>query len=307
MGSVFKKNSALASFTTTAAGLAALTLSACGGGGGGGGNAIYYPYETLYGQTCTNFEPTPGCTFLRKNGERITVNEDPDYNDHGRGSDDMWYVSFDSTGMYADVYDEFGFYQYTASTSQFANYVGGSYIGLGTTGAYWEDITNGTYWLGKNGVLYSANTFDSNYGRAINDKAAGDAADTNFAALASEANDSLVKAGTEKLVNEYGFSRDKAVAVASALNRWGVAAAERGYTTSADMDATFKSVFGVNYSGALAAVKSLQDGDTGAMRELTQRSAAALGLKPHQAQKFMKGMYRKALANWGYDVDQLNW
>jgi hypothetical protein len=74
-----------------------------------------------------------------------------------------------------------------------------------------------------------------------------------------------------------------------------------------DMDKTFKSVFGVQFSEALTAVKDLKGGNKTSMQELTQRSASALGLKPHQAQQFIKGMYKKALTQWGYDVDQVNW
>lgn len=288
----------------------ALALAACNGGGGGhhgGGSTLYYPYETLYGDVCYTQEATPGCTFLRSTGERISVTEDPHYSYYGNGSDDMWYVVFNGSGTQAAVYNNLGQFQYYMYTSEFANWVGGSYIGLGTTGLFWEDIRNGTYWFGKNGVLYNANWGESNYGKAINDKSAGDAADTDLAALSSEANESIVKMASEKLVKEYGFSKDKASAVASALNRWGVAAAERGYTTTKDMDKTFKSVFGVNFSSALAAVKDLQNGDTSGMKDITNRSAAALGLKPSQAQKFIKGMYRKALASYGYDADSLNW
>lgn len=282
-------------------------FAACGGGGGGGGGqTLYYPYETVYGDLCQTQQATPGCTFLRSNGQRITVTNDPDYNRAGHGSDDLWYVQFDSSGT-AAVYDRYGRFQYYADVSEFAGYIGGHTIGVGTTGFYWEDITNGTYWLGKNGVLYSANYGEGNYGQAINDKTSSSASDTNFAALNSDANKKLVKMASEKLMKEYGFKQDKAVAVASALNSWAVAAAERGTTSEKDMDKTFKAVFGVQFSDALAAAKDLTQGDSSAMQDLTNRSASELGLKPHQAQKFMKGMYKKALANWGYDDSSFNW
>lgn len=294
-------------FRIALAAVAATSFAACGGGGGGGGSSapvVYYPYETVYGDLCTNQEATPGCTFLRSNGQRITVTQDPNYNKYGYGSDDLWYVKFDSHGN-ANVYNDLGKFQYTADVSDFYGYIGGTTIGVGTSGAYWENVSNGTYWLGKNGVLYSANSFDSNYGQAINDKTSSSASDTNFAALNSDANKALVKGATEKLMKEYGFQKDKAVAVASALNSWAVAAADRGTTSERDMDKTFKAVFGVQFSDALAAAKDLSMGETAGMQDLTNRSAAALGLKPHQAQKFMKGMYKKALANWGYE--NLNW
>ena len=137
----------------------ASAFAACGGGGGGssdnsGGSTytLYYPYKTVYGDVCANTEPTPGCTFLVSNGKRITVSVDPDYNKYGYGSDDLWYVQFDSAGN-AKVYNDLGQYQYTADASKFAGYVGGTTIGVGTTGMYWENVSNGTYWLGKNGVL----------------------------------------------------------------------------------------------------------------------------------------------------------
>ncbi|MFV8258030.1 hypothetical protein ACNQKP_09495 [Bdellovibrio bacteriovorus] len=292
------------------ASVVATSFAACGGGGGGGGGGsapvIYYPYETVYGDVCQTQEASPGCTFLKSTGARIKVTDDPDYNRGGYGSDDLWYVKFDSNGK-AAVYNDLGVFQYYANVSEFAGYVGGTTIGVGTTGFYWEDISSGTYWLGKNGVLYNANSGESNYGQAINDKTSSSASDTNFAALNSDANKELVKMASDRLMKEYGFKQDKAVAVASALNSWAVAAAERGTTSEKDMDKTFKAVFGVQFSDALAAAKDLSFGDNSGMQDLTNRSAAALGLKPHQAQKFMKGMYKKALANWGYDESSFNW
>lgn len=285
-----------------------VTLAACGGGGSGGGsvNVIYYPYETVYGDVCQTQEPTPGCTFFSSNGKRIKVTEDRDYGKYGHGSDDMWYVEFDSNGR-AAVFDQYGQFRYYAGAQEFAGYVGGTTIGVGSTGLFWENVAGGTYWLGKNGVLYNAMPNEGNYGEAINDKSSSKASDSNFAALKSDTNKKIVKMATDKLIKEYGFKQDKAVAVASALNSWAVAAADRGQTTPADMDKTFKSVFGVKFADALAAVKELQGGSTAGMADMTNRSAAALGLKPDQAQKFIKGMYRKSLASWGYDVDQVNW
>lgn len=294
-------------------------LVACGGGGGGGNSGgtvtigsgssssiVYYPYETLYGDVCATTEATPGCTFSRITGDRITVSEDPDYNYWGYGSDDMWFVQFNSGGV-AAVYNEFGTFQYFADVADFAGYVGGTSIGVGITGLFWEDVRNGTYWLGKNGVLYNANLFETNYGKAINDQDSGDVTDTNLAALRSDSNKKLVNKAADRLVKEYGFQKEKAKVVASALNTWAVSGAERGLVTTRDMDITFKAVFGVNYNDALAAVKNLALGDNSDMRDVTERSAAALGLKPHEAQKFMKGMYKNALASWGFDVDSYQW
>lgn len=293
-------------------------LAACGGGGGGGGSGynpgpgpgnptpVYGPYETVFGAACTASEPTPGCTFNRSNGTRVNVTQDAHYDRYGYDADDLWFVTFDSNGN-ASVYNDLGVFQYSASITSFAGYVGGTQIGVGTSGLFWENVAGGTYWLGRNGVLYSANTGRGNFGEAINNKDADSASDSSFAALNSDANKALVKAGAAKLVKEYGLSQAKAQAVASALNSWAVAGAERGFTTSKDMDKTFRSVFGVDFNSALAAVKDLAIGDAAGMRDLTDRSASALGLKPAQAQKFMKGMYKKSLAQWGFDVDSLNW
>ena len=298
--------------SVVATGVIATMVAACGGGGGssggvgpGPGTPVYYPYETVYGDVCTTSEPTPGCTFNR-DGSRVTVEQDPDYDRYGYDSDDLWYVVFDSSGN-AAVYNDLGQYQYSRHVSQFSGWVGGTTIGVGTTGLFWENVANGTYWVGQNGVLYDGNYGESNYGEAINNDGADDAADTNFAAINSEVNKKLVKAAAAKLKSEYGFNDQKATAVASALNSWAVAASERGYTTTKDMDKTFKSVFGVDYRSALSAVRDLQGGDVAGMRDMTDRSAAALGLKAHQAQKFIKGMYKKALAQWGLDADSVNW
>lgn len=290
-------------------GALALGFFGCGGGGGGGGgstNVLYYPFETVYGDICATFEATPGCTFDAKTGARITVSRDPHYDRYRFGSDDMWYVEFDANGV-ATVYNERMERQYFADVTQFAGYVGGNYIGVGTTGLFWEDIRNGAYWLGKNGVLYSANLLETNFGQAINNKNASKATDTNFAALNSDANKQLVKLGAAKLMKEYGFKKSQATAVASALNNFAVTTSLRGKVTTKDMDMTFKGAFGVPFSDALAAVNKLREGDNKSMKELTNRSASALGLKPHQAQQFVKGMYRKALSQWGYDVDSVNW
>jgi uncharacterized protein YfiM (DUF2279 family) len=289
---------------------AAALMTACGDDDHhySNGSPVYYPYETVYGDVCSNTAgtgPTPGCTFNR-DGSRVVVSQDLDYNYYGYGSDDLWYVHFYSDGT-ADVYNDLGVYQYTTNTSNFAGWVGGNTIGVGTTGLFWENVAGGVYWLGRNGVLYDANYGEANYGEAINTKESQEASDTNFAAISTETNKAIVKMGAAKLVKDYGFKAEKAEAVASALNSWAVAAAERGYTTEKDMDRTFKAVFGVEFSSALAAVKDLQGGEKDKMRELTNRTASALGLSPHEAQKFLKGMYSKALADWGYDMNNVSW
>ncbi len=293
----------------------AAVMSSCGGGGGGGdsvtspSSVISYPYETVFGDVCLSSKPTPGCTFSRSTDKRITVTADPDYNRSGYGSDDLWYVQFDSAGQ-AKVYNDLGSFQYNAGVNDFAGYIGGTTIGVGTTGLFWENVSNKTYWFGDTGILYNTDTGSSNYGQAINNKNAKNATDVNSKAIASEANRSLIKAGAEKLVKQYGLSQSKAVAVASALNSWAVMGAERGKITAGDMDKTFKTVFGVQFSDALSAVNAFKNGDAAGadkMRDLTNRSANQLGLKPEQAKDFIKGMYKGAIEDAGYTVDQINW
>ena len=294
----------------------ATTFVACGGGGGGGsivvggggGGVISYPYETVYGDTCATYETTPGCTFSATTGQRVTVAADPNYDRYGYGSDDLSYVIFYADGT-ADVYSASNTFLGTRNTSSFPGWVGGDIIGVGTTGLFWENVSNKTYWLGKNGVLYNANVGESNYGQAINNQNAGQASDASVAALASDSNKRLVAKAAEKLVKDYSLSKSKATAIASALNTWGVSSATRGYTTSRDIDATFKKVFGVPYTQALVAVQDyVIKKDASGLQSVTERSASTLGLKPHQAQKFIKGMYKKALASYGVtDLDMVNW
>lgn len=296
----------------------AALLTACGGGGGGtvtyptnpgggsSGDLVFYPYETVYGDVCRTSEPTPGCTFVRATGKRVTVSKDPTYNSQGYGSDDLWFVKFDSSGN-AQVFDDLGRYQYNASIRDFAGHVAGTTIGVGQTGLYWENVAGKTYWFGKNGVLYSANKNASNFGEAINNKDADKGKNTNSKALNSDSNKALIKAGAAKLQKQYGLSASKAVAVASALNSWAVMGAERGKVTETDMDKTFKTVFGVQFNEALAAFKDFQNGDVSGARELTNRSATALGLKPDQAQEFIKGMYKGAIEKMGYKVSDIKW
>ena len=293
--------------------LAATVLTACGGGGGGGSTytpgpivVVQGPYETVYGTNCAGQEVKPGCTFVAATGQRATVSADPNYDRHGYGSDDLWFVKFDSSGR-AQVYNDLGQFQYTANISEFAGYVGGTTIGVGTTGLYWENVSNRTYWFGKNGVLFNANAGSSKFGQAINNKDAKNASDVNSKAIKSEFNQALIKAGAAKLQKEYGLSASKALGVASALNAWAVGGAERGKITTRDMDLTVKAVFGIEFKEALAAFHDFQAGDSSAARELTNRSATALGIKPDQAKEFIKGMYKSTLTKMGVNSADINW
>ncbi len=293
-------------------------LVACGGGGGGGGGGgvvvtpdpiviVNGPYETVYGAACAGQELKPGCTFVRATGNRATVSLDPNYDRYGYGSDDLWFVKFDSAGN-AQVFDDLGNYQYNARISEFAGYIGGTTIGVGTTGLFWENVSGKTYWFGKNGVLFNANPSSPNFGEAINNKDAKNASDVNSLAIKSESNQALIRAGAAKLQKEYGLSPAKALGVASALNAWAVHGAERGKITTRDMDVTIKAVFGVKFNEALAAFQLFQqEGDATLARELTNRSANALGLKPDQAKEFIKGMYKGTLSQMGIDAADLNW
>ncbi len=124
-------------------------------------------FRTVFGDACSSSTPTPGCTFDAQTGARITVDRDGDYNNTGHGSDDLWYVQFDASGN-AAVYNDLGQFQYFADVSSFAGYISGTTIGVGTSGVYWENTASGTYWLGQNGVLYSANIGEVRYGQAVN-------------------------------------------------------------------------------------------------------------------------------------------
>ena len=130
-------------------------------------NLLAYLFETVYGSQCSTAEVTPGCTFQTVNGLRVTVTQDPHYDRYGNGSNDLGFVQFDGAGN-AAVYNNLGQFQYFADVSDFAGYIGGTTIGVGTTGLYWENVASGTYWLGKNGVLYSANLTRPNFGDAVN-------------------------------------------------------------------------------------------------------------------------------------------
>jgi hypothetical protein len=148
--------------------------------------------------------------------------------------------------------------------------------------------------------------YDDGYSDALNSGDSDNATDTNFSGGASEANKLMVKRAANRLHEEYGLPQDKALAVASALNVWAVAV-ERGFTTPRDINDTFVAVFGVKLSDAITALKSFSKGDTAGMKDITNRSASALGIKPHQAKKFIKGMYRQALTDAGYDAESIDW
>lgn len=124
-------------------------------------------FEDVYGTVCAVQEATPGCTFRLSDGSRLKVSDDPDFNRFGGGSNDLWYVTFDGAGN-AQVFNNLGQFQYFATAGDFPGHIGGSTIGVGTTGFYWEDVNFGTYWLGRNQVLYSANGGAGNYEQAIN-------------------------------------------------------------------------------------------------------------------------------------------
>lgn len=291
-------------------------LSACGGGGGqpstynppavDTGDILRFPYETVYGDACrASSEVTPGCTFSRATGLRVTVSADPSYNSQGYGSDDMWYVEFDAYGR-GVVKDDLGRIQMYADVSEFAGYKGGTQVGVGTTGAFWENVAGKTYWFGINRVLYSANTGAANYGQAINNKKAKHVSDANAKKIKSASNQALIKAGALKL-QELGLSSSKATAVASAMNSMAVMNSERGTITEADFNRTFKVLSGgVAYSEAVAAVNSFVQGNKAPARELTNRSAAALGLTAEEGEAYMKGLFAPHVKKLGLDVEQIS-
>lgn len=297
-------------------------LSACGGGGGGqpdsynppvvdSGDILRFPYETVYGDACrSTSEVTPGCTFSRATGLRVTVSADPTYNSQGYGSDDLWYVTFDSSGR-GVVKDDLGNFKKYADASEFAGYIAGTYgsgtkIGVGVTGAFWENVSGNTYWFGKNGVLYSANTGASNYGQAINNKKAKQVSDANAKKIKSASNQALIKMGALKL-QELGLSPSKATAVASAMNSQAVMSSQRGTITEADFNRTFKTLSGgVEYSSAVAAVNSFVQGNKAPAREMVARSAAGLDLTAEEGEVYMKGLIGTQMKKVGIDVESIN-
>jgi Ca2+-binding RTX toxin-like protein len=113
--------------------------------------------------------PAPGFTFLFPGGERADVTYDPHYGRFGGGTDDMQVVEFDSNGV-AVVYRLDGGIDRIQDMTEFAGYVSDYYIGFGpgTPSEYLEDIRNGKYWLGEEGVLYEAWSFQPDYLFAIN-------------------------------------------------------------------------------------------------------------------------------------------
>jgi hypothetical protein len=175
----------------------------------------------------------------------------------------------------------------------------------GYNGGYNDGYDDGYYDGDYDGYYdgYDDGYWDGYYGASD----AGEATDTNFSAGRSESSKARVQKAADRLASDYGLPQEKAVSVASALYVWKLASVERGYTTDRDINDTFTKVFGVKLSDATAAVKSFSTGDKESMRDLTNRSASALGLKPHQAKKFIKGMYKKALADNGYDAESIDW
>ncbi len=294
------------SFLQLALSAAAITtVVACGGGGGSSSPALYYPYETVYGRSCSTQTPRPGCTF-NKDGTRVGVTQDLSYNRYGGGSNDMFYVIFDRNGN-GEVYDYNDHFVGFKSASSFPGSINGTTVGVGITGLFWENVSNRTYWIGRDNVLYNANQWDANYGKAINNDSEEAVVGNNMAFLATDTNRKLVAEGAQRLTADYSIQREKALAIASSLQSWNYSAMNRGFTTESEMDETFRNVFGVEFNSALSAVKNLQIGQKGEIQQVTNRSASYLGLNPSQAQEFMKGMYKEALASNGYDVSQITW
>lgn len=266
--------------------------------------AVYYPYANVYGGVCATMEVTPGCTFLESTGQRVTVVRDSSYNTYGHGSSDMSFVKFDYLGN-AAVYDKYGYYRGSMRARDFAGWQGGSFIGVGSSGAFWENVSGGTYWYGATGVLYSANSYAGNYGEAINTHTS-EVTEDDFGTLNTVENQKLVERAAKSLENRYGMKLEKATALASALNTWGVMAAEQGYTTAKDIDRTMEA-FGVSYSDAVQAAMDLSQNKTERMKAVTAQTANHLGIQPGQAEKLIKDSYGPALSSMGYDVNQIKW
>jgi hypothetical protein len=286
-------------------------LANCGGGGGGGGGGttiIYYPFKNVFGDACAGvYTPTPGCTFNR-DGSRVQASQSSDYNLFGGKSDDLYRVEFDGSG-YGEVWEIINgkwYYVETRHVSTFAGWKGGNFIGVGTTGLFWENIAFGDYYLDSKGVLYSANTSESNFFEAINNKTAGLVANTDIIASNEDINLQLTEKAATKLVDNYGFEPAKAQAIASQLNRFAVGLNNRGYSTPDEIKETFQSTFGVDYGSAVAAVSELIKGNPDGMRDLNSRMANALGIQPHDAKRFIQDSYEQALSDFGY-TGSMNW
>lgn len=171
---------------------------------------------------------------------------------------------------------------------------------------------NGTYLSGYMYYNYGANRLfleDSGggVGRALNSVSANKGSDSNWAASASDTRKEKIDMFAEGLQKKYSLPKDKATVVASALESYHETQVERGFSTAQDVEISFKKVFGVDYNSALAAAQAFQNGQPAQIRDLTNRSAAYLGIKPDQAQKFIKEMYRGTMKENGYDPDTVSW
>jgi hypothetical protein len=177
---------------------------------------------------------------------------------------------------------------------------------------YYGDSVNGHYldgWMYYDKYANRLYLEDSSggVGRSINSKTAGSSSDSNWAAQASEARREKVNMVARGLNETYALPMERAKVIASALQSFHETQVDRGASTEQDVASTFKTVFGVEYNSALAAAKAFQGGSAQPIRDLTNRSADYLGIKPAQAQRFVKDMYRKTLKEQGYDVGTVAW
>jgi hypothetical protein len=289
--------------------LVAINLISCGGGGGGGNLVLWYPFENIYGDLCVGeYDPVPGCTFNSDDGSRVNASQSSDYDIFGNSADDLYRVEFNGSG-WANVYEIIGgvfYFVESRHVSSFSGWQGSTFVGVGTTGLFWEDVSFGDYFLDSNGVLYSANVAELNFFEAINNQTAGMGVNTDIVSINEDINKKLVDKAAQKLASKYGFEEGKAQAVASQLNRFAVGINNRGYSTPEDIKSSFQATFGVDYGSAVAAVKDLMGGSPEAMVDLQNRSANALGIKPRDAKRFIQDSYEKALADFGY-TGSLNW
>jgi hypothetical protein len=203
------------------------------------------------------------------------------------------------SGGRGKLYDMDGNYKGTIDEQDMRDVDSWGYVnGHSLTGwMYYDKIGNHLYMEDSNGGV----------GRAINSKTAGRASDSNWAAQASEARQEKIDMVARGLNNTYAMPMAKAQVVASALQLYHETNVERGVSTAKDVESTFKTVFGVEYNSAVAAAKSYQNGNSEQIQALTNRSADYLGIKPAQAERFVKDMYRNTMKQNGYDVDQMSW
>lgn len=313
---LLKKDAVLAAM---AAGFA-LMLSACGGGGGGSSAppTIYWPFTKINGDVCSNVNnPKPGCTYNRADGTRVSVTQAQDFNKYGHGSDDLWYVKFDSLGnayIYDPKYSSIVPYEVVAADTLpgFKDYgIGSVWFGNDAGSySYRHDVAGGTYWVDQNWVLYNANVGESTFMKAINNNGSDDASDMDFTGQNTEATKSAQDEMAGILHDKFGVGISQAKSVASISLAFGSGALERGYLSKVESENMFQKAFGVG-------TKDLQ---TAALESYSKQKASSSAIatfsivanklgqtKASQAGNLMAYLFKDAAKAYGVSDEQLSW